>query len=127
VTRRLPPASHTPPDATARSRNVIPTVSPVAPTGLLADALTPTKLRRDGIRLGLISSFSIIYALVFEQRVLDFLLIGLNGFGVLIGALALIFAAVAIREHGRTAFIALVVYGACTIGHVAAIILLLRH
>ena len=99
-------------------------MSPIAPTGQLADALAPTKLRKDGIRLGLVGTFSIVYALLFDQRVLDVLLIGLNGFGVLIGALALIFAAVAIRQHGRAAVIALVVYGGCLLGHVVAIVLL---
>jgi Na+/proline symporter len=94
--------------------------------GQLADALTPRKLRRDGIRLGLVAVLSILYALVFEQAVLDIVLVALNGFGVLVAALALIVAALAIRRHGRAAAIALAVYGACLAGHLAAIVLLLR-
>lgn len=94
--------------------------------GQVADALTPRKLRRDGIRLGLVSVLSILYALVFEQAVLDIVLVALNGFGVLVAALALIVAGFAIRRHGRAALIALAVYGACLAGHLAAILLLLR-
>lgn len=102
-------------------------MSPLSPSSQLADALAPVKLRKDGIRLGLVALLSIAYTLVFEQRLVDVLLIAVNGFGVLIGALALIFAFFAIRRHGRAALIALAVYGACTAGHVAAIVLLLRN
>jgi hypothetical protein len=101
-------------------------MSPIAPSSHLAAALAPTKLRKDGIRLGLIAVISIVYAIAFDQPVLDVLLIGLNGFGVLIGTLALVFAAFAVRQHGRAAVIAAAVYGACTVGHLAAIVLLLR-
>lgn len=102
-------------------------MSPLSPSSQLADALAPVKLRKDGIRLGLVALLSIAYTLVFEQRLVDVLLIAVNGFGVLVGALALIFALFAIRRHGRAALIALAVYGACTAGHVAAIVLLLRN
>ncbi len=101
-------------------------MNPVSSSSHLAGALSPTKLRKDGIRLGLVASLSIIYALAFEQRVLDILLVVLNGFGVFVGVLALLFAFFAIRRHGRAALIAVAVYGACTAGHVAAIVLLLR-
>ena len=97
----------------------------IAPSGQLASALTPSKVRKDGIRLGAIAAVSIGYALMFEQRVLDVLLIGLNGVGVLIGGVALLFAAFAVRRHGRAAAVGLAVYGACTAAHVAAIVLLL--
>ena len=100
-------------------------MNPISPAGQLAGALAPAKLRKDGIRLGLIAGLSILYALVFEQRLLDVLLIVLNGFGVLVGTIALIVALVATRRQGRAALIALAVYGACTAGHVAAIVLLL--
>lgn len=102
-------------------------MSPLTPSSQLADALAPPKLRKDGIRLGLVALLSVVYTLVFEQRLMDVLLVVLNGFGVLVGALALIFAFVAIRRHGRAAVIALAVYGACTAGHAAAIVLLLRN
>ena len=98
----------------------------ISSSSQLANALTPKKLRTDGIRLGLLAVLSIIYALLFDQRVLDILLIALNGFGALIGTLALIFALVASRRHGRAALLAAAVYGACTAGHIAAIVLLLR-
>ena len=101
-------------------------MNPISSSSHLASALTPTKLRKDGIRLGLVAGLSIIYAVAFEQPVLDVLLIGLNGFGVLVGVLALLFALSASRQHGRAAFIALAVYGVCTAAHVAAIVLLLR-
>lgn len=102
-------------------------MSPLTPASQLAGALAPAKLRKDGIRLGLVAVLSLIYAIAFEQPVLDVLLIGLNGFGVLIGTLALAFAAFAVRRHGRAAVIALCVYGACTAAFLAAIVLLLRH
>jgi hypothetical protein len=102
-------------------------VSPLAPTNQLADALTPAKLRKDGIRLGLVAGLSILYAILFEQPVLDVLLIGVNGFGVLVGMLAVAYAAFSLRRHGRAAAIAMAVYGACTVAHVVAIIGLLRH
>jgi hypothetical protein len=102
-------------------------VSSRASTSHLAGALAPAKLRKDGIRLGLIAVLSILYAIAFEQPVVDVLLIGVNGFGVLIGTLAVAFAAFAIRRHGRAAALALAVYGACTAAHLAAIILLLGH
>lgn len=99
-------------------------MNPIAPTGQLISALTPVKLRKDGVRLGLVSVLSIVYALLFDQPVLNVLLIALNGFGVLVATLALVVAATAIRRHGLTALIALAVYGACLLGHVVAIILL---
>jgi hypothetical protein len=102
-------------------------VSPISPSSQLATALAPRKLRKDGIRLGLIAAISIIYTLLFEQPVFDVLLIVVNSFGVLVGTLALIFACFAVRQYGRAALIALAVYGACTAGHVAAILLLLRN
>ena len=102
-------------------------MSPLSPSSQLVDALSPSKLRKDGIRLGLVAVLSIIYALVLEQPVVDVLLIGLNGVGVLVGALALIVAIVAIRRQRRVALTAAVVYGACTAGHVAAIVLLLAN
>jgi hypothetical protein len=70
---------------------------------------------------------SIVYAIAFAQPVLDVLLLGVNGFGVLIGTLALAFAAFAVRQHGRAAVAALAVYGACTAAHLVAIVLLLGH
>jgi hypothetical protein len=97
----------------------------ISPSGQLVDALTPAKLRKDGIRLGLFAVLSIVYALVLEQRVLDILLIALNGVGVLVSTLALIVACFALRRHGRAALTALAVYGACLVGHLAAIVLLL--
>jgi hypothetical protein len=100
-------------------------MSPISSSGQLIDALAPAKLRKDGIRLGVISILSIIYALVLEQPVLDVLLIALNAVGVLVGTLALIVALVAIRRQGRAALTAAVVYAACTAGHVTAILLLL--
>lgn len=102
-------------------------MSPTAPTSHFAGALTPAKLRMDGVRLGLVALVSIIYAVAFEQPVVDVLLIGVNGFGVLVGMLALVVAAVGIRRHGRAAIIALAVYGTCTAAHLLAIVLLLRH
>ena len=97
------------------------------PTSLFAGALAPAKLRKDGIRLGVIAVLSILYAIAFAQPVLDVLLIGVNSFGVLIGTLALAFAAFAVRRHRRSAVAAAAVYGACTAAHLAAIILLLGH
>jgi hypothetical protein len=102
-------------------------VSPAVPTSHFSGALAPAKLRKDGIRLGIVAVVSIVYAVTFEQPVLDVLLIGLNGFGVLVGLLALGFVAVGIRQHGRAAVVALAVYGACTAAHLLAIFLLLRH
>ena len=101
-------------------------MAPLAPSGQLVDALSPSKLRKDGIRLGLLSVLSIVYALLFEQRIVDVLLIALNGIGALVAALAVIVAATAARRHGRAALLGLGVYGACLAGHVAAILLLLR-
>jgi hypothetical protein len=72
-----------------------------------------------------IAVLSILYAIAFAQPVLDVLLIGVNGFGVLIGTLALAFAAFAVRQQGRAAVVALAVYGACTAAHLAAIVMLL--
>lgn len=100
-------------------------MSPVSPSNQLVDALTPAKLRKDGIRLGLVSVLSIVYALLFDQPVLNVLLIAVNAFGVLVATLALIVACTAIRRSGRAALIALTVYGACLAGHVVAIVLLL--
>ena len=99
----------------------------ISPSSQLATALAPKKLRTDGIRLGAIAALSIIYALLLEQPVLDVLLIVVNCLGVIVGTLALIFASFAIRQHGRTALIALAVYGACTAAHLAAILLLLNN
>jgi hypothetical protein len=101
-------------------------MAPIAPSGQLVDALSPSKLRKDGIRLGLLSVLSIVYALLFEQRILDIVLIGLNGIGALVAALAFVVAAIAVRRHGRAALLGLGVYGACLAGHVAAVLLLLR-
>ena len=100
-------------------------MNPIAPAGQLISALTPAKLRKDGIRLALVSVLSIVYALLFDQPVLNVLLIAVNGFGVLVASLALVVAGTAIRRHGREALIALAVYGACLLGHVVAILLLL--
>jgi hypothetical protein len=100
-------------------------MAPLAPAGQLSDALGPAKLRKDGVRLGLLSVLSIVYALLFEQRMLDVVLIALNGIGVLVAALAAVVAFSAIRRHGRAALLALGVYGACLAGHVAAVLLLL--
>jgi hypothetical protein len=99
-------------------------MNPLAPTGQLVGALTPVKLRKDGVRLGVVSVLSIVYALLFDHSVLNVLLIAVNGFGVLVATLALVVAATAIRRHGRAALVALAVYGACLLGHVAAIVLL---
>ncbi len=44
-------------------------MSPLSPSSQLVDALSPSKLRKDGIRLGLVAVLSIIYALVLEQPV----------------------------------------------------------
>lgn len=99
-------------------------MNPLAPTGQLIGALTPEKLRKDGLRLSLVSVLSIVYALLFDQPVLNVLLIAVNGFGVLVATLALVVAGTAIRRHGRAALIALAVYGACLVGHVVAIVLL---
>ena len=99
-------------------------MNPVAPSGQLIDALTPAKLRKDGIRLGLVSVLSIGYALVFDQPILNVLLIAVNGFGLLVATIAVVVAGTAIRRHGRAALIGLAVYGACLMGHVVAIVLL---
>jgi hypothetical protein len=101
-------------------------VRPVSTSGQLADALTPQKLRRDGIRLGLLAIVSIVYSLVLEQPILDVLLIALNGLGMLVGTLAVVVSAFAVRRHSRPALIALAAYGACLAGHLTAIVLLLR-
>ena len=101
-------------------------MAPLAPAGQLSDALGPAKLRKDGVRLGLLAALSIVYALLFEQRVLDVLLIALNGIGALVAALAVVVAFTAIRRHGRAALLGLGVYGACLAGHVAAVLLLFR-
>ena len=62
-----------------------------------------------------------------DLAVLDVLLIGLNGFGVVVSTLALVVAGTAIRRHRRTALIAVAVYGACLVGHVVAILVLLGN
>ena len=100
-------------------------MNPISPSSQLVDALAPAKLRKDGIRLGLVSVLSIAYALLFDHPVLNVLLIAVNGFGVLVAVLALVVACTAIRRHGRRAALALAVYGACLFGHVVAIVLLL--
>lgn len=100
-------------------------VSPISPSSHMAGALAPAKVRRDGIRLGLVAVLSIVYALVLDQTVVDVLLIVLNGFGVLVAGLALVVSAATFRRHGRAALVALAVYGACLAGHVAALVLLL--
>jgi len=97
----------------------------MSPSGQLVGALAPAKLRKDGIRLGLVGALSIISALVLEQQLLEVVLIALNGFGVVVGTLALVVACFALRRHGRAALLALAVYGACLAGHLTAIILLL--
>jgi len=99
-------------------------MNPIAPSGQLIDTLTPAKLRKDGIRLGVLSVLSIGYALLFDQPVLNVLLIAVNGFGVLVATIAVVVAGTAIRRHGQAALIGLAVYGACLIGHVLAIVLL---
>jgi hypothetical protein len=99
-------------------------MNPIAPSGQLIDALTPAKLRKDGTRLGLVSVLSIGYALLFDQPVLNVLLIAVNGFGVLVATIAVVVAGTAIRRHGRAALIGLAVYGACLLGHIVAIVLL---
>ena len=100
-------------------------MAPLAPAGQLVDALGPAKLRKDGIRLGLLAALSIVYALLIEQAIVDVVLIALNGAGALVATLAAVVAATAIRRHGRPALLALGVYGACLAGHVAAVLLLL--
>ncbi len=100
-------------------------MAPIAPSMQLSDTLGPAKLRKDGVRLGLLSALSIVYALLFEQPILDVVLIALNGIGVLVAALAAVVAFTAIRRQGRAALLALGVYGACLAGHVAAVLLLL--
>jgi hypothetical protein len=100
-------------------------MSPLSPSTQLVGAFAPAKLRKDGIRLGLVAGLSIVYALAFEQAVVDVLLIGLNAIGVLVTAVAAIVAVAAISRHGRVAGIALAVYGSCLLGHVAALVLLL--
>ena len=101
-------------------------MSPLAPAGQLVDTLTPAKLRKDGLRLGLVAAASIVYALLYEQAVVDVILIALNGIGALVATIAVIVAAAAIRRHGRAAVPAVAVYGACLVGHLAALALLLR-
>ena len=100
-------------------------MAPLVPSGQISDTLGPAKLRKDGVRLGLLSALSIVYALLFEQPILDVVLIALNGIGVLVAALAAVVAFTAIRRQGRAALLALGVYGACLAGHVAAVLLLL--
>jgi hypothetical protein len=100
-------------------------VAPLAPSGQLVDTFAPAKLRKDGLRLGLLAALSIVYALPFEQAVLDVVLIALNGIGAVVATLAAVVAATAIRRHGRPALLALGVYGACLAGLVAAVLLLL--
>ena len=100
-------------------------MAPLVPSGQISDTLGPAKLRKDGGRLGLLSALSIVYALLFEQPILDVVLIALNGIGVLVAALAAVVAFTAIRRQGRAALLALGVYGACLVGHVAAVLLLL--
>ena len=100
-------------------------MAPLVPSGQISDTLGPAKLRKDGGRLGLLSALSIVYALLFEQPILDVVLIALNGIGVLVAALAVVVAFTAIRRHGRAALLALGVYGACLAGHVVAVLLLL--
>ena len=100
-------------------------MAPVSLSGQLADVLSPAKLRKDGLRLGLLAALSIVYALLFEQRIVDVLLIGLNVIGVLVAALAVVVAVGAIGRHGRAAMLGLGVYGACLVGHVAAVLILL--
>jgi hypothetical protein len=99
-------------------------VAPIAPSGQLIDSLAPAKLRKDGLRLGLLAALSIVYALLFEQPILDVVLIALNGIGAVVAILAVIVAGTAIRRHGRPALLALGVYAACLAGHVAAVLLL---
>ena len=100
-------------------------MAPLVPSGQISDTLGPAKLRKDGVRLGLLSALSIVYALLFEQPILDVVLIALNGIGVLVAALAAVVAFTAIRRQGRAALLALGVYGACLAGHLAAVFLLL--
>jgi hypothetical protein len=64
---------------------------------------------------------------VLDQAFLNVLLIGLNGFGVVVSTLALFVAGTAIRRQSRTALIAVAVYGACLLGHVVAILVLLAN
>jgi hypothetical protein len=100
-------------------------MAPIAPSMQLSDAFGPAKLRKDGVRLGLLSALSIVYALLFEQPILDVVLIALNGIAALVAALAVVVAFTAIRRQGRAAVLAFAVYGACLAGHVAAVLLLL--
>ena len=100
-------------------------MAPISLSGQLADVLGPAKLRKDGLRLGLLAALSIVYALLFEQRIVDVLLIGLNVIGALVAALAVVVAVSAIGRHGRAALLGLGVYGACLAGHVVAVLLLL--
>jgi hypothetical protein len=102
-------------------------MSPVATKSHLAGAFAPAKLRKDALRLGLVAAVSILYGVTLEQPVLDVLLIALNAFGAFVAVIAVVFAAFGVRRHGRSAAIALGVYGACAVAHLAAIILLLRH
>lgn len=91
----------------------------------LVGALAPAKLRKDGIRLGLVAFGSVIYSLFLSQPFLDGLLLGLNGLGILVSSLALIVALFTISKHARAALIASAVYGTLLAGHLVAIILLL--
>ena len=85
--------------------------------GISATRSALAKLRKDGVRLGQLSALSIVYALLFEQPILDVVLIALNGIGALVAALAAVVAFTAIRRQGRAALLALGVYGACLAGH----------
>jgi hypothetical protein len=94
--------------------------SPSALEGVLA----PSKLRKDGIRLGVVGVASIVYALLFEQALVDVLLLAVNGFGVLVATIAIVVALSAARRHGRRALGAAAVYGGCLALHVLAIVLI---
>ena len=100
-------------------------MTPLSPSLQLVGAFAPAKLRKDGIRLGVVAALSIVYALIFEQPVVGVLLIVLNGIGLFVAAVAAIVAVAALRRHGRVAGVALAVYAACLLGHLAALVLLL--
>ena len=70
-------------------------MAPIAPSGQLIDSLASAKLRKDGLRLGLLAALSIVYALLFEQPILDVVLIAVNGIGALVATLATIVTATA--------------------------------
>ena len=84
----------------------------------------PAKLRKDGIRLGLVSVVSLVYAFVLDHAVLNALLIGLNGFGVLVAMLALAIAGTAIRQGGADRLCRL---RRVLLGHVVAIVAVLGN